>query len=196
VGRLSNPTPAQRIVRVEPLDAAAFRAFGEVIDRRSMQPTNAINGGTAERVHDLARVDVSTRAGHAALSLVRAKPQEVPLRLGPLERHTRGSQAFVSLSASRWVVVVAPGGRVPDLDRLRAFVAGGDHGVNYARGTWHHPLVVLDHDAEFLVADRVADDGMQDCDVSNRPELDMWLNASSEGLEIRMTRPRRSVMEA
>lgn len=187
MGRLSRPAPAHRIVRVEPLDAAAFRAFGDVIDRRSMQPANAINGGTAERVHDLARVDVSTRTGHGALSLVRAKPQPMPLRLGSLERHTRGSQAFVSLGASRWVVIVAPGRRAPDLDRLRAFVAGGTHGVNYARGTWHHPLIGLDHDAEFLVVDRVAHDGMEDCDVSNRPEFDMWLDVGSEGLEIRMT---------
>jgi ureidoglycolate lyase len=186
MARLSKPAPARRIVRAEPLEAAAFRAFGDVIDRRSAQPTHPINGGTATRVHDLARLDVSTRAGHAALSLVRAKSQAVPLRLGSLERHTRGSQAFVSLDASRWVVIVAPGGRAPDLDRLRAFVAQGSHGVNYARGTWHHPLVVLDRDADFLVADRVADDGMEDCELSNRPELEMWLDLGSEGLEIRM----------
>jgi ureidoglycolate lyase len=26
---------------------------------------------------------------------------------------------------------------------LRAFRASGRQGVNYARGTWHHPLIVL-----------------------------------------------------
>ena len=187
MGRLSKPAPARRVLRVEPPDSAAFRAFGEIIDRRSVPPANMINGGTAERVHDLARVDVSTRAGHAALSLVRAKAQPTPLRLGPLERHTRGSQAFVSLGASKWVVIVAPGGRAPDLHQLRAFVLEGTHAVNYARGTWHHPLIVLDHDAEFLVVDRVADDQMEDCDISNQLEFDMCLDIGSEGLEIRIS---------
>ena len=184
---MSKPAPARRIVRVEPLDAAAFRTFGDVIDRRSVQPTNAINSGTAERVHDLARVDVSTRAGHAALSLVRAKAQPMPLRLGSLERHVRGSQAFVPLDPSRWIVIVAPGKRAPDLNQLRAFVVGETRGVNYARGTWHHPLIVLDHDADFLVVDRVADDGMEDCDLSSQPEFDMWLGVGSGGLEIRIS---------
>jgi ureidoglycolate lyase len=184
MGHLIRPASGRGTVRVELLDATAFRDFGDVIDRRSAQSTNVINNGTAERTHDLARVDVSTRAGHAALSLVRASPQPMPLHLGPLERHTRGSQAFVSLGASRWVVIVAPGGRAPDLNRLRAFLVGGTQGVSYARGTWHHPLVVLDHHAEFLVVDRVADDGMEDCEVSNQPDLDMWLDVGSDGLEI------------
>ncbi len=90
-------------------------------------------------------------------------------------------------SASRWLVIVAPGGRAPDPHRLRAFVASGVQGVNYARGTWHHPLIVLDHDAEFLVVDRVADDGVEDCAVSNWPGLETRLYAGPEGLEIRMT---------
>ncbi|MDQ2735239.1 MAG: ureidoglycolate lyase [Pseudomonadota bacterium] len=182
------PAPARRIVHAEPLVAAAFRAFGEVIDRRSTQPAYAINGGTAQRVHDLARIDVSTRGGHAAISVVHASPRPLPVQLEGLERHSRGSQAFVPIAASRWVVIVAPGGRTPDLDKLRAFVASGVQGVNYARGTWHHPLIVLDHDAEFLVVDRAADDGLEDCDVSDRPGLEGWLHAGSEGgFEIRTT---------
>lgn len=187
MGRLSRPAPTRRIVHAEPLDAAAFRAFGEIIDRRSMQSAYAINGGTAERVHDLAHVDVSTRGGHAAISFVHASPRPLPLQLECLERHTRGSQAFVPLATSLWVVIVAPGKAAPDLGQLRAFVTSGVQGVNYARGTWHHPLIVLDHDAEFVVVDRVADDGVEDCEVSNRPGLEMWLYGGSEGLEVRMT---------
>ena len=184
---LSGTASARRIVQVEPLDAAAFRAFGEVIDRRSMRPTYAINAGTAQRVHNLAQVDVSTRGGHTAISIVRASPRSLPLQLERLERHTRGSQAFVPFDTSRWVVIVAPGRSAPDLDQLRAFVTSGVQGVNYARGTWHHPLIVLDQDAEFLVVDRVADDGAQDCDVGNQPAFEMWLYAGAEGLEVGMT---------
>ena len=56
-------------------------------------------------------------------------------------------------------------GRRPSASTLRAFVASGLQGVNYRRGTWHHPLIALGPDAEFIVVDRVADDGQEDCEV-------------------------------
>ena len=36
----------------------------------------------------------------------------------------------------------------------RAFAATGQQGVNYARNTWHHPLLVLTDASPFLVVDR------------------------------------------
>ena len=49
---------------------------------------------------------------------------------------------------------VGPPGDEPDISTLRAFRATGKQGVNYHRGVWHHPLLVLIPDHEFLVADR------------------------------------------
>ena len=37
---------------------------------------------------------------------------------------------------------------------LRCFLASGTQGVSYARGTWHHPLLVLLPEQDFLVVDR------------------------------------------
>ena len=37
---------------------------------------------------------------------------------------------------------------------LRVFRATGRQGVNYARNVWHHPLLVLEADSDFLVVDR------------------------------------------
>jgi ureidoglycolate lyase len=42
---------------------------------------------------------------------------------------------------------------VPDRASVRAFVTNGRQGVNYHRGTWHHPLIALTA-GEFLVLDR------------------------------------------
>jgi len=50
-------------------------------------------------------------------------------------------------------VVVAPAGEF-DVSKLRAFFTRGWQGVNYARGVWHHPLIVLDVAADFIVIDR------------------------------------------
>ena len=50
-------------------------------------------------------------------------------------------------------MVVAAGER-PGTDGLRLFRARGDQGVQYARGAWHHPLLVLVEQQDFLVVDR------------------------------------------
>ena len=39
-------------------------------------------------------------------------------------------------------------------DDLRAFLAQPGEGVNYAPGTWHHPLLALNEVSDFLVIDR------------------------------------------
>ena len=71
-------------------------------------------------------------------------------------------RAFSSVaSASRYLVVVARGGDAPDLATLAAFVVEGPQAITYLPGTWHHPMVALDHDADFvnvIFADGTADD--------------------------------------
>ena len=55
------------------------------------------------------------------------------------------------LNGTRWVVVVADS---PDATP-RAFLADRGQGVQYHRGTWHHPLLALDQGGDFLIVDRV-----------------------------------------
>ena len=164
----------RRVLVAEPLTAEAFRAYGDVIDRghdeRARGTGLSINAGTAWRRHDLARVE-SARGGHVAISIVRAAPRPLPFRLQCVERHVRGTQAFVPLGASRWLVVVCGGGAMPQVDALRVFVASTGQGVNYARGTWHHPLIAIDRASDFLVVDRVADDGVEDCEIRDLESL-------------------------
>ena len=58
------------------------------------------------------------------------------------------------LAALSYLVVVAPGDDAPDVQALRCFVAEAGQGINYARGTWHHPLLSLHATTDFLVIDR------------------------------------------
>lgn len=37
---------------------------------------------------------------------------------------------------------------------LKAFLAAPGQGVNYAPGVWHHPLLALEAESDFLVVDR------------------------------------------
>lgn len=136
----------------EPLTAAAFAPFGEVIETSGQQPL-MINEGNTERYHDLANIQPGEN-GRAILSLFRGQPRTLPMQINILERHPLGSQAFYPLSAKPYLVVVARGGTTPDESTLRAFLATPTQGVNYAPGTWHHPLISLQATSDFLVIDR------------------------------------------
>ena len=142
--------PRLGVVSVTP---ELFADFGQLIAAEG-RAHYAINDGTAERYHDLADIDVAEAGGRPSVSLVRAQPRALPLRLTMVERHPLGSQAFIPLSKSPFLVVVASCEGAPMPGDLRAFAVGDGTGVNFAKGIWHHPLLALDRVSDFLVIDR------------------------------------------
>ena len=147
---------------VEPLTAEAFKAFGDVIEASNSAQRFTINQGFAERFHQLAHVDVTQDGGQPAISIFKAKARPLPLQLSVLEKHPFGSQAFMPLSGDAYLVMVALGGDTPDMTTLKCFSATAQQGVNYAKGTWHHPLLAL-QDGDFLVMDRAGPAGEVNC---------------------------------
>jgi ureidoglycolate lyase len=142
---------SRRVLAVEPLTADGFAPFGDVIDAAAATHAFDINAGSARRYDDLARIDVAAQGGRPRLSLFRAAPRALPFDVDMLERHPLGSQAFLPLDPRlRYLVVVAADGD----DMPRAFLAAGGQGVNYRRGCWHHPLLLLDRIGDFAVIDR------------------------------------------
>jgi ureidoglycolate lyase len=141
-------------LRAEPLAASAFAAFGEVVEGRS--DYRLINRGTAQQYADLAQLDVDAAGGKPRVSLYRAKPRALPFAVEMLERHPLSSQLFMPLAGAPFLVVVAPAspGVAVDPADVRAFVSDGRQGVNYRRGIWHHPLIALERESDFLVLDR------------------------------------------
>jgi ureidoglycolate lyase len=137
----------------EPLTRAGFAAFGDVIEAGNA--FDVINRGTTQQYHKLTDVDVSADGGRTQVSLYRVVPYELPLVIRLLERHPLSSQLFMPLNAAPFLVVVAPPGERVDRASVRAFVTNGAQGVNYRRGTWHHPVIALRDRSEFLVVDRV-----------------------------------------
>jgi ureidoglycolate lyase len=135
-----------------PLTAEAFAPYGEVIEASDRAQIMPINFGQTTRFHDLASVDVTDGGGHAIASIFRGEPLEPPV-LRIVERHPLGSQAFVPLSGRPYLVAVAPAGEF-DPAKLVVFRAAPGQGVNYAKGTWHHFLLPLEAQSDFLVIDR------------------------------------------
>ena len=66
------------------------------------------------------------------------------------------------MSGHAYLVVVAPGVDAPLMDQAQCFLATATQGVNYAKGTWHHPLLAL-RDGDFLVVDRSGAKGDMNC---------------------------------
>ena len=137
----------------EPLTKMAFAAFGDVIETDGALHY-LINQGTTERYHNLAFVDVDELDGKPLISIFKGQPRQLPIALSLMERHPIASQAFIPLNQNDYLIVVAkPADTVAPSD-LMAFRARGNQGVNYHRGVWHHPLLVLKPDSNFLIVDR------------------------------------------
>ena len=144
------PSPLPLLPR--PLTREAFAPFGDVLETEGAK-SFPINGGMVERFHDLARIEVAGE-GRPLLSIFRGQPYPLPLKVRHVERHPLGSQAFFPLGEARYVVIVAPPGDTVTPDALQAFIGNGRQGVNYRAGVWHHVLLVLERQADFLVVDR------------------------------------------
>ena len=66
-----------------------------------------------------------------------ARPRTTPLEISFLERHPLGSQAFIPLGRTPFLVLVA---QHPEPESLRLFRTDGRQGVNYRRGVWQPAL--------------------------------------------------------
>ena len=135
-----------------PLTKQTFAPFGDVIER-TPESIRLINGGTTERHHALAAPEAAGEGARVILNIFRGQPRAFPYAITMMERHPLGSQSFSPLSGRPFLVVVAED-EAGKPGRPQAFLARGDQGVNYHRDVWHHPLMALGEQSDFLVADR------------------------------------------
>lgn len=135
---------------IHPLTKSAFAPYGDVIEA-DPATVRLINGGTTERFHRLAAVEVEGEG--VIISLFRSQPRRFPYEIGMMERHPFGSQSFSPLSGRPFLVAVSDDveGR-PATPKV--FLASGRQGVNYRRNVWHHPLMAIGAPSDFLVVDR------------------------------------------
>lgn len=139
----------------QPLTRECFAEFGDVIEIDNAQHFS-INDGGVERYHDLANIDVdSDNGGRAIVSFFKTNEAKTfPYRFNLIERHPKGSQAFIPLfDAPVLLVVAAKGDSITSKD-LHAFVTNGRQGFNFHPGVWHMPLICEQQDRLFVVIDR------------------------------------------
>lgn len=139
-------------ITAKPLTTQGFAPFGEVLEA-SGEPDKIINAGFCGRYHDRANMDFGAD-GRAGISIFKATPRALPYALTLLERHPDGSQAFIPMSMTEWLVIVATGD-APETGEIHAFLAAPGQGINLHRGTWHGVLTPLHAPGLFAVIDRI-----------------------------------------
>lgn len=142
---------AKRQISIQPMDAASFASFGDVLTLKS-KPDKMINQDMCGRHHDLSKLDFTD--GQAGISLFDAVPRQLPYTLDMMERHPLGSQAFIPLHEHGFLVIVAPdmGGKPGE---PLAFLTAPRTGINIYKNTWHGVLTPLQAPGMFAVIDRI-----------------------------------------
>jgi ureidoglycolate lyase len=115
-------------------------------------PDKIINQGMCGRHHDLAQLDFAD--GRAGISLFDAEARHLPCEVALVERHPLGSQAFIPVSGTPFLVIVAEDdGGTPV--NIQAFVTSQRQSVNLHRGVWHGVLCPLAERGLYAVVDRI-----------------------------------------
>ena len=129
-----------------------FSSFGDIISTKDVKPID-INEGYAKRFDDLADIDISNDEGKAIVSIFSAIKRNFPMKIDMMEKHPLGSQAFIPMKETTFLVLVAPQGDKPDINMIKSFIVPPGIGINYKPGIWHFPLIST-IDMNFLVVDR------------------------------------------
>lgn len=143
-------------IKAEPLSKEAFAPYGDVIEIAGAK-NFGMNDDGLQRFYDLANVDIDYDAGgKVVLSITTCNKQDsMPFQMTCIERHPRGSQAFIPMnSSSPMIIAVTEPSDSVDLSKIKAFVSNGKQGVNYNKNVWHMPAICLDADQQFMIIDR------------------------------------------
>lgn len=140
-------------IPARPLTPEAFAPFGDVLGFEGA-PDLMINAGLCGRYNDRAHLEFE--GGRAGISLFDAEPRALPYTFDLVERHPKGSQAFVPMTPAPFLVIVAPD-ETGQPGAPMAFITAPFQGINFHRNTWHGVLTPLESPGRFAVVDRIGD---------------------------------------
>tara|TARA_Y100001936_G_C15940819_1_gene594612 strand:- start:506 stop:1000 length:495 start_codon:yes stop_codon:yes gene_type:complete len=141
-------------VKIKPkkISKKNFKKFGQLIDT-SKKKYFEINNGYAKRYDNLGKINTLTKKGKTIVSIFSAKKRSFPMKIDMMEKHPLGSQAFIPMKETSFLVFVAPKGDRPNLKKIVSFKIPKQTGINLNPGIWHFPLISTKN-MNFLVIDR------------------------------------------
>ena len=140
------------IINPKPITKENFSKYGDVITTKDIKPLE-INDGYAKRFDGIANLDTSIDGGETTICIFSALKRSFPMKINMMEKHPLGSQAFIPMQETTFLVLVAPKGSKPNINEIESFIVPPNIGVNYNPGIWHFPLIST-KDMNFLVVDR------------------------------------------
>ena len=138
-----------KVLKIKELNQKSFQEYGDIIDTNQQVPFK-INDGKCLRYNDLATL--SFKNDQAGISLFESKRVALPYKFNFMEKHPLGSQAFIPVFGSTFIVIVAsdnygkPG-------KPEVFITRSGQGINYHRNIWHGILTPLEERGLFVVLD-------------------------------------------
>ena len=139
-------------INPKPITKENFSKFGDMITTDDIKPLE-INNGYAKRFDGIANLDTSKDNGETTICIFSALKRSFPMKIDMMEKHPLGSQAFIPMKETTFLVFVAPEGNKLDLNEVESFIVPPGIGVNYNPGIWHFPLISTEN-MNFLVVDR------------------------------------------
>ena len=140
------------IIKPKKITNKNFKKFGEVISTKKIKPIN-INNGYAKRFDSLCKINTSLKKGNTIMSIFSTRKRKFPMNIKMMEKHPLGSQAFIPMKETKFLVFVAPKGKKPNVKKIESFIIPKQTGINYKPGIWHFPLISTKN-MNFLVIDR------------------------------------------
>ena len=140
------------IIKPKKITRKNFQKFGDLISVKKKKSIN-INNGYAKRFDNLCRINTASKKGKTIMSIFSAKKRKFPMNIKMMEKHPLGSQAFVPMNETTFLVFVAPKGKRPNTKKIESFIVPKQTGINYKPGIWHFPLI-SSKNMNFLVIDR------------------------------------------
>ena len=142
----------EKIIEPIPITKENFAKYGDMVSTKDIKPLE-INNGYAKRYDGVANLNTSSDNGETTISIFSALKRNFPMKIDMMEKHPLGSQAFIPMKETTFLVFVAPKEEKLDLNKIEAFIIPPGIGVNYNPGIWHFPLISTE-DMNFLVVDR------------------------------------------
>jgi ureidoglycolate lyase len=131
------------IIKAQPLNAAAFAPFGQVLQW---------SAGDPDHQDHAAKLFSDRPAARPNFRVNRTQPITLPHTATLIERHRHSSQMFAPLSGGSFLIMVFLSDKdgQPILESGLAFIGAGNQAINYNADTWHHPFLALDAPGTFL----------------------------------------------
>jgi len=139
-------------LKIKKINVQNFSKYGQLISTKDIESKN-INSNTTKSFFDLANIQILGKDKNCRINIFKAKKRNFPLEINMLEKHPFSSQAFIPLQNTSFIVVVAPGSKIPNINLIEAFLVDQEDGINFNPKIWHFPLISLE-DSNFLTIDK------------------------------------------